>query len=124
MGGSRPRDRIDCAGAGWCERGWRLVRLLRSVARSLELMGMILYAAVELVVTRPATREARAEWLHRFCARAVERMGIPVRVVGRFPESGAVIANHLGYLDIVAFGALHRCVFVSKAEIRSWPLLG
>jgi len=101
-----------------------LVRLLRSVARSLELVGMILYAAVELVVTRPATREARAEWLHRFCARAVERMGIPVRVVGRFPESGAVIANHLGYLDIVAFGALHRCVFVSKAEIRSWPLLG
>ncbi len=43
---------------------------------------------------------------------------------GTFPERGVVISNHLGYLDIIAFAALHRCVFVSKNEIRSWPLLG
>jgi 1-acyl-sn-glycerol-3-phosphate acyltransferase len=94
------------------------------VGRSLELVGIILYAAGELLVTRPATRVERAEWLHRVCARAVARMGIQIRAVGCYPENGAVISNHMGYLDIVAFGALHRCVFVSKAEIRSWPLLG
>jgi lyso-ornithine lipid O-acyltransferase len=85
---------------------------------------MFCYAGAELVVTRPATREQRAEWMHRFCARAVERMGIPVRAVGPYPERGAVVSNHLGYLDIVAFGALHRCVFVSKLEIKDWPVLG
>jgi len=51
-------------------------------------------------------------------------MGIAVKLEGRFPESGAMIANHLGYLDIVALAALHRCVFVSKLEIKNWPLLG
>jgi lyso-ornithine lipid O-acyltransferase len=105
-------------------RGWRLVRLFRSVIRSAKLAGVFLYASAVLVVTRPTTREARAEWLHGFCARAVKRMGIGVRVIGSFPERGAVISNHLGYLDIVAFAALHRCVFVSKAEIRKWPVLG
>jgi 1-acyl-sn-glycerol-3-phosphate acyltransferase len=51
-------------------------------------------------------------------------MEIVVRSHGTFPERGVVISNHLGYLDIVAFAALHQCVFVSKSEIRSWPLLG
>jgi len=51
-------------------------------------------------------------------------MGIAARCEGAYPERGVVISNHMGYLDIVAFAALHRCVFVSKAEIRRWPFLG
>ena len=43
---------------------------------------------------------------------------------GVFPERGAVISNHLSYLDIVVFAALHPCVFVSKEEIRRWPVVG
>ncbi len=85
---------------------------------------MFLYASAELVLRRPATREQRAEWLHRFCARAVERMGVRVRMVGTWPERGVVISNHVGYLDIIAFAALRRCVFVAKLEIKDWPVLG
>lgn len=51
-------------------------------------------------------------------------MGLVVRYQGRFPEQGVVISNHLGYLDIVAFAALHPCAFVGKSEISSWPFLG
>lgn len=54
----------------------------------------------------------------------MRRMGIVVEVYGRFPERGAVISNHMGYLDIVSCAAMAPCVFVSKAEIRSWPVLG
>jgi 1-acyl-sn-glycerol-3-phosphate acyltransferase len=104
--------------------GWRLVRCLRSVWGSVKLVGVFLYASTELVVTRPATRQLRADWLHRFCQRAFARIGIKLRVAGTFPEGGVVISNHVGYLDIVAYAALHRCVFVSKAEIREWPVLG
>ena len=96
----------------------------RSVVRSIKLVGYFARFGAELLITRPKTRQARAAWLHRFCARAMKRMGIGVRAVGKFPERGAVITNHLGYLDIVTLAALHRCVFVSKAEIRKWPLLG
>src|SRR5271156_5825657 len=87
-------------------------------------MGMFVVAGTELAVKRPATREQRADWLHRFCARALRRLGIEVSVTGSFPARGAVISNHLSYLDIVVFAALHPCVFVSKAEIRSWPVIG
>src|SRR6202042_3681196 len=66
----------------------------------------------------------RADWLHRFCARAMREMGIEINVSGSFPERGAVISNHLSYLDIVVFAAIHRCVFVSKEEIRKWPVVG
>ena len=51
-------------------------------------------------------------------------MEIEIRVEGVFPEWGAVISNHLSYLDIVVFATLHPCVFVSKEEIRKWPVVG
>jgi len=100
------------------------VSIFRSLWRSVQLVGMFAAAGTELAVKRPKTREARADWLHRFAARAVRRMGIEIDVAGAFPERGAVISNHLGYLDIVTFAALHPCVFVAKAEMESWPVVG
>lgn len=88
------------------------------------LAAMIAAAAIQLLVRRPHTREQRAEWLHEQCAKIVRRLGISVVQKGRFPKSGVIIANHQGYLDIVAFAALQRCVFVSKSEIASWPVMG
>ncbi len=97
---------------------------LRSVTRSVKLVGYFAWYGVELLVTQPKTREARADWLHRFCAAALEGMGLKLTVEGSFPARGAVITNHLSYVDIVVFAALQPCVFVSKAEIEDWPLLG
>ena len=88
------------------------------------LAAVFAYATLQLIVKRPATRQQKAEWLHQFCLRAVRRMGRAVRQVGTFPERGVVISNHLGYLDVVAFAALHKCAFVGKSEIRKWPFLG
>lgn len=96
----------------------------RSLARSLHLAGYFVVYGTELLVKRPATREARADWLHRFAASSLHGLGIELEVEGEFPASGAVISNHLSYLDIVVFAALHPCVFVSKAEVASYPVLG
>jgi 1-acyl-sn-glycerol-3-phosphate acyltransferase len=85
---------------------------------------MFAVAGTELLVKRPVTRQARADWLHRFCARAIHGLGPEIAVEGSFPERGAVISNHLGYLDIVVFATIHPCVFVSKAEIAREPVLG
>lgn len=78
----------------------------------------------ELLIKQPSTREARADWLHRFASTALHGMGIEVGATGAFPERGAVISNHLGYLDIIVYAALHPCVFVSKAEVAEYPVLG
>jgi 1-acyl-sn-glycerol-3-phosphate acyltransferase len=37
---------------------------------------------------------------------------------------GAVITNHLSYLDIVVHGAVRPCVFVSAIETRAMPVIG
>jgi 1-acyl-sn-glycerol-3-phosphate acyltransferase len=100
------------------------VRFFRALARSIQLAGYFVVYGTELLLKRPATREARADWLHRFCAAALKGLKIDVDVVGSFPEHGAVISNHLSYVDIVVFAAVHPCVFVSKAEIETWPIVG
>ena len=100
------------------------MNFFRAAWRTVRLAGMFVVAGTELVVKRPATREQRADWLHRFCARGLRGMGIEISVEGVFPERGAVISNHLSYLDIVVFATLHPCVFVSKEEVRRWPVVG
>lgn len=100
------------------------MNFFRAAGRSVHLAGLFVGAGAELALKRPKTREARADWLHRFAARAVRQLGIEIQVAGSFPERGAVISNHLSYLDIVVFAALHPCVFVSKEEIEGWPVVG
>jgi 1-acyl-sn-glycerol-3-phosphate acyltransferase len=41
-------------------------------------------------------------------------------------ESGSyvIISNHLGYLDGIILGSLFPVIFVSKKEVKSWPLVG
>ncbi len=96
----------------------------RSVVRSIKLMGYFVRFGGELIVLRPETRRERAEWLHRFCSTALRGLGLELTVEGAFPGRGAVISNHLSYIDIVVFAALSPCVFCSKAEIEKVPVLG
>jgi len=52
-------------------------------------------------------------------------MGIHTRVTGPRPPRPAFLApNHISYLDIVTVGSLCEGLFVSKADIRSWPGFG
>ncbi len=97
---------------------------IRSVVRSVKLVSYFLAAALELVVTRPQPIEARANWLHRFCARVLRGFGVNLHVEGRFPARGALISNHLSYVDIIVYSAMCPVVFCAKGEMESWPLLG
>ena len=65
-----------------------------------------------------------AEWLHRCCARALPRFGVQLSLHGDAPSRGLIVSNHLSYLDILAFSAALPCVFVSKAEVAGWPIIG
>lgn len=100
------------------------MNFFRSLVRCIHLAGYFVIYGTELLLKRPSTREERADWLHRFADSALRGLGVEVEVNGEFPTNGAVISNHLSYLDIVVFAALHPCVFVSKAEVASYPVLG
>jgi len=66
----------------------------------------------------------RANWMHKWCATALRRLNIKCEWTGPLPQSGLLVSNHLGYLDIFVFGTAMPCVFVSKAEVRNWPVFG
>jgi 1-acyl-sn-glycerol-3-phosphate acyltransferase len=98
--------------------------LLRKLYRTTKVIAHFSYAAVELAVTQPKTRAARAAWLSHFCGRVLRAMEVSFAVVGPVPMQGAVVSNHLTYIDIILHSAIRPCVFVSKIELRSTPLLG
>jgi 1-acyl-sn-glycerol-3-phosphate acyltransferase len=66
----------------------------------------------------------RAEWLHRWCAFLLRRLSIDLQQSGELPARGLIVCNHLSYLDIIVFSALAPCAFVSKSEVRRWPIFG
>ena len=44
---------------------------------------------------------------------------------GKLERGGyVIISNHLGYIDGFVLGSLFPVVFVSKKEVKSWPMIG
>jgi 1-acyl-sn-glycerol-3-phosphate acyltransferase len=69
-------------------------------------------------------RLERAAWLSRSSRRHLKIFGYSATISGPVPQSGLLICNHLGYLDVLAISAVTPAVFVSKAEVRRWPVFG
>ena len=40
------------------------------------------------------------------------------------PSCGALVSNHLSYMDILLYSAVRPFVMVAKSEVRGWPLFG
>jgi 1-acyl-sn-glycerol-3-phosphate acyltransferase len=97
---------------------------LHKVIRGARIAWAFAISLTELLLRRPASRRARAEWLTRFCRRVLAAANVSWSVAGPIPQQGAVISNHLTYLDILVHSALRPCVFVSAIEIRRMPLIG
>jgi lyso-ornithine lipid O-acyltransferase len=98
--------------------------LARKLIKGAKVVWAFGYSLTALVVTRPKTRRARAEWLTRFCRRVLRAANVTYSASGPVPEQGAVITNHLTYVDILIHAALRPCVFVSAIETRRMPLIG
>ena len=98
--------------------------VIRSVVRSIKAVAYFAIYGLELAIKQPKTRRQRAEWLHRFCGAMMKAFNIKTTVQGSFPDSGVIICNHTGYLDIITISALKPVVFCAKAEMESWFFLG
>ena len=101
----------------------------RAAARSCWLAGEIVLGLVRFVALLVRcgglpNRDLKARWLQQVCQRALPVFGIELRVAGPIPSSGLLVSNHLSYLDILILGATAPCVFVSKSEVRHWPVFG
>jgi 1-acyl-sn-glycerol-3-phosphate acyltransferase len=95
---------------------WRIVACVAHVLRGLLICGLI------FPFLRPAARIAR---VGPWCAAMLRLLGIRVVVRGAWHAAPVmVVANHVSWIDILAINAVESVRFVSKADIRRWPVLG
>ena len=95
-------------------------RLCRALAHALAGLATIAFAFPRL--GEPA-REARVQaWSMRMLA----LLGVKLEIRGQPPRNGPVllVANHISWLDILVMHAACYCRFVSKADVKRWPLIG
>ncbi|MEW6299088.1 MAG: lysophospholipid acyltransferase family protein, partial [Thermodesulfobacteriota bacterium] len=61
----------------------------------------------------------------RWARRVAALFGLRVRVRGTPPPAPCLlVANHLSYLDILVLATQMDIVFVAKAEVARWPVIG
>lgn len=104
-----------------------LVRLIRIPAILLWLLvGVGLASLVALAgPAKRLQRRLRVRVADLWLSGALHFIGVKVRITGQ-PQAGTVLfaANHVTWMDILVLASVCRARFVSKAEVRSWPLLG
>jgi 1-acyl-sn-glycerol-3-phosphate acyltransferase len=101
----------------WPRAAWRLLRVVLHVAHGMAIVAL-LWRALDA-----RAREARIAW---WAGKLLRVLGLEQRVDGRFHHGPVLlVANHVSWLDILAIhAACPRARFVSKADVRGWPLLG
>ena len=94
-------------------------RLSRCVVHGLHGLAIVLWRFPRLEASE---RHARIRW---WSVKMLRVMGIGMQVEGTSHPGGTLLAaNHISWLDITALHAvLPHARFVSKADVKAWPLL-
>lgn len=100
---------------------------LRAAWRALRVLLHVLHGMAIVALRFPRLdaegRQARIAW---WSAGLLAALGVRLRADGVYrPGATLLVINHVSWLDIAAVHAVcPRARFVSKADVRHWPLLG
>ena len=99
-------------------------RALWRLGRSL---GHIVIGLLTITLQFPRlTSEQREIRVQAWSRQLLAYLGIRLEVQGpsALPGPLLLVANHISWLDIASLHAARYCRFVSKADVKSWPLIG
>jgi len=107
--------------------GWvRVVR--RGVPLALVVFGGLALLLTLRLVERPVfgPRRPVTPWITQgVCRMALMLIGLSCHTEGRpMRHKGAVVSNHVSWLDIFVLNAAQKIYFVAKSEVAAWPLIG
>jgi 1-acyl-sn-glycerol-3-phosphate acyltransferase len=101
--------------------------MIRGAWRLASASAHVLQGALTVLLLFPRLKaEQRQARVQRWSRELLRRLGVTLAASGT-PRSGAklVVANHISWLDIAAIHAvIPDARFVSKADVKHWPLLG
>ena len=89
----------------------------------LVVIGLLITLLLFPLVSWQSKRRIIKTWSHWL----LRALGIRL-VVDRVPPAanlhGLMVSNHSSWIDIFATNAVQAVLFISKSEIREWPILG
>lgn len=106
---------------------------MRSVRRVFRILLLAPHVLLGLALahamgrTRSADPPTHGQWgvIQWWLRRAGRIFGLRVTVGGKAPrEAILAVANHISWLDILVVSSVLPVCFVSKAEVRNWPIVG
>ncbi len=100
-----------------------LRRAIRISLLMLHLAWGVTLAGLVFPLLSPAQRDRR---IMAWARRLVEVLGVRLHATAApsLPSGALLVCNHVSWLDIYLIFAAHRVHFVSKAEVRNWPVAG
>jgi len=103
------------------------MRAVRALARLLRVLVHCLHGWLVIRLRFPVlSADQQGLRVQLWSAQLLQLLGIGLRVEGTPPVVGPVllVSNHISWLDIATLHAARHCRFVSKADVRRWPLIG
>jgi 1-acyl-sn-glycerol-3-phosphate acyltransferase len=103
------------------------VSTARALRRAARVVGHAVAGLAQIVFRFPRLPQAQRDLrVQAWASALVQLLGVQLRIRGPVPVQGPLllVANHISWLDIVVLHAAHHCRFVSKADVRRWPLVG
>jgi 1-acyl-sn-glycerol-3-phosphate acyltransferase len=103
------------------------VNALRAAGRLGQALVHALAGWLTIVLLFPRWPQQRRDAaVQAWAQRMLRILGIPLHVHGEVPAQGPLllVANHLSWLDILVLHAARHCRFVSKSDVKHWPLIG
>lgn len=98
----------------------------RLIARTLRTALHLVQGTLTVLLAFPLCGAARRLQLRqRWSAGLLRILGLQLQHQGAALQPGCLlVANHVSWVDIFVINALAPAAFVSKAEVRQWPLIG
>ena len=103
------------------------MRTLRAFAKILHALLHALSGWLTITLLFPRWDQQRRDaTVQAWAQRMLRVLGVPLHVTGQPVAQGPMllVCNHLSWLDILVLHAARHCRFVSKADVRHWPLIG
>lgn len=96
---------------------WRVLRVLAHVAKGAWIVALHFPRLNE---------EKQHAHVQAWAATLLVRAGVRLEVRGQPPVKGPVlvVSNHISWLDIPMMHAARHCRFISKSDVKGWPIIG
>lgn len=101
-----------------------VIKCLAFLFVTLFLYSLIMLSLILSVVGFPYQR-MRTSLLSAWGSATCAVLGIRISIKGDIPEPPFfLVSNHLSYIDIFVLFALVKGLFVAKADVKNWPIVG